>query len=74
MMKKVESKQHSNEETSTISNISSYLKNKLWDDITLTGEHTNIVPASSDEIRKVQNTLEKFQIDTRDIERWKNNN
>ena len=50
------------------------MEKKYWDDITLVGEHHKIQPASKDEIRKVKNTLEKYNIDPSDIEHWKNNN
>ena len=38
------------------------------------GEYNKCIQATTDEIRKVQNTLEKFDIVPSEIERWKNNN
>ena len=59
---------------STLSNSSSYMQNKFWDDITLNREHSDILQATKEQIRKVTNTLEKYDISPSEIERWKNNN
>ena len=50
------------EDESTLSNANSYMKQKAWDEITIVGEYEKITPATKEEIRKVQNTLEKHKI------------
>ena len=59
---------------SEVSDASSYMKRKAWDEISFIAEHGQVIPASKEEARKVQNTLEKYGIELFDVEQWKNKN
>ena len=62
------------DKVSIVSEGDSFVQENIWNEISLTVEHEQAVPASKDESRKVQNTLQKYKIELSDIEKWKNKN
>ena len=54
-----------------MSEAQSYMQQKAWDEISIMGEYNECIPATTEEKRKVINTLKKFKIDLADIENGK---